>query len=154
LLLIDGLDEFDDRDSTTQEATPNVRVLLNLFNTIRAYPSTKICVSSRPFNEFEIEFGQNPEFCFPILELTCQDIHTFVDQTLTVNPTFRQHVAEDKGYASLVKYIVDVAEGVFLWVFLACGSLLDGIPMRTASQTSREGFEIFHVSWIICICTS
>jgi len=84
-------------------------------------------VASRPLNEFEIHLGKERDFCIPVHDLTSRDIKTYTEDTLSKHPAFAQLVLQDPGYANLIADITSAAEGVFLWVYLACNSLLNGL---------------------------
>jgi len=42
-----------------------VRSLMSLLRIIRSSASAKMCVASRPLNEFDSEFGPESDRCFP-----------------------------------------------------------------------------------------
>ena len=65
LFLVDGLDEFDDRPSIDSAGLPDVRSLMSLLRIIHSSASAKMCVASRPLNEFDSEFGPESDRCFP-----------------------------------------------------------------------------------------
>ena len=127
LFIIDGLDEFDDRVEIRQNSAPDVQDLLRLLRAIETCPSAKLCVASRPLNEFEIHLGKDKDFCIPVHDLTSRDITIYTEDTLSKHPSFSQLVSQDPGYATLIADITSAAEGVFLWVYLACNSLLNGL---------------------------
>ncbi|KAI4679152.1 uncharacterized protein J4E88_006445 [Alternaria novae-zelandiae] len=117
LFIIDGLDEFDDRAEIRKNSAPDVQDLLRLLRAMQASPSAKLCVASRPLNEFEIHLGKDRDFCIPIHDLTSEDIKTYTEDTLSEHPAFAQLVSQDSGYATLIANITSAAEGVFLWCF-------------------------------------
>ena len=127
LFIIDGLDEFDDRVEIRKNSAPDVQDLLHLLRVIQASPLAKLCVASRPLNEFEIHLGKDSDFCIPVHDLTLRDITRYTKDTLSKHPSFSQLVSQDPGYATLITNITSAAEGVFLWVYLACNSLLNGL---------------------------
>jgi len=127
LFIIDGLDEFDDRVEIRKNSAPDVQDLLHLLRAIQASPLAKLCVASRPLNEFEIHLGKDRDFSIPVHDLTSRDITIYTEDTLSKHPSFPQLVSQDPGYATLIAAITSAAEGVFLWVYLACNSLLNGL---------------------------
>ncbi|CAO2649312.1 Nn.00g066970.m01.CDS01 [Neocucurbitaria sp. VM-36] len=129
LILIDGLDEFDDRQETHSDEVPGVivRRLFKILDTIQSCPSAKLCVSSRPLNIFQDTFEKNEEFYFRIHDLTQEDIGIYVKDILINDTTFQEVAVNDPSYNTLIEEITQAAEGVFIWVSLACNSLLDGL---------------------------
>lgn len=114
---IDGLDEYD--------GTP--RDIIELVRILRHSTHIKICVASRPWNEFETAFGLNDSSKLYIHDLTKEDIRLYTAETIGNDPTFQQLQQMDNRCADMVEYIVKTAEGVFLWVFLVVRSLLEGL---------------------------
>lgn len=117
-LLIDGLDEYD--------GLPNniVRVLKGLAKSA----SFKLCVSSRPWNEFEDAFGEGRCDGSILLEkFTRHDIECFVKDILEKDEIFTAKEQQDRRYGLFVTDVIDRANGVFLWVELVVNRLLKGL---------------------------
>jgi hypothetical protein len=113
---IDGLDEFDGDKSK----------LLSLLRLLGTYPNIKLCVSSRPWVEFEDAFKQKSSLI--LQHRTSGDIRRYVEQNLTLHPAFRELQHGNPAYASkLMDNITSKASGVFLWVVLVVRSLLEGL---------------------------
>jgi hypothetical protein len=113
---IDGLDEFDGDKSK----------LLSLLCRLGTYPSIKLCVSSRPWVEFEDAFKQKPHLI--LQHRTHGDIRQYVEKNLTLHPAFRELQHGNPAYASkLMDNITSKASGVFLWVVLVVRSLREGL---------------------------
>ncbi|GKU04372.1 vegetative incompatibility protein het-e-1 [Fusarium langsethiae] len=114
-MFIDGLDEFDG----------NCYDLVSLVQRC-VESSIKICVSSRPWVEFEGAFGDCPRL--KMEDLTHQDISDYVFAKFEADTQFKglqrrqARVAKD-----LVEAIVKKSSGVFLWVTIVVASLLAGI---------------------------
>ena len=88
----------------------------------------KVCVSSRPWNEFEKVYGQDASSKLYMEHLTSQDIESYVRDTLEKDLSYQDLEEEEDNHAlNLVQDIVDAAQGVFLWVFLVVRSLLEGL---------------------------
>lgn len=119
--LIDGLDEFDGDHEE----------IASLFQEICRSPNIKVCLSSRPWVIFQYLFGNCPNL--RLQNLTYPDIERYVQDKLAGNSAF-QRLAEDEREAApaLAHEIVEKADGVFLWVKLVVGSLLNGIRNRDA----------------------
>jgi hypothetical protein len=114
---VDGLDEYEGRPSD----------IIELVNILKSFENIKACVSSRPWNEFEDHFGRDSPWKLYMHELTRNDIHLYVEDTLGENQKFQQLRKDDPQCPDFVWNIVSDADGVFLWVFLVTRSLLDGL---------------------------
>ena len=114
---IDGLDEYDGHPDD----------IIDVLQSLCSLPDIKLCVSSRPWNEFSDAFGQDPDSRLALEDLTREDIKIYVKQTLENNHNFANLKQEDGRSQDLVQEIVDKARGVFLWVVLVTRSLLNGV---------------------------
>jgi hypothetical protein len=114
---LDGLDEYDGRPTD----------IIELVDILKSFQNVKTCVSSRPWNEFEDRFGKDSEWKLYMQDLTRDDIHLYVEDSLSENSRFQQLQKEDPQCPDFVSGIVSEADGVFLWVFLVVRSLLDGL---------------------------
>lgn len=114
---IDGLDEYD--------GDPND--IVDVLESFRSWPEIKLCISSRPWNEFIDAFGRPSDPQIALEDLTRKDIELYVRDTLEENPRFKALKARDDRTQDLVQGIVEKAQGVFLWVFLVVRSLLTGL---------------------------
>ncbi|KAK0639896.1 hypothetical protein B0T16DRAFT_361557 [Cercophora newfieldiana] len=113
---IDGLDEFDGKPET----------LISFIHRIVELPNVKVCVSSRPWVQFEDAFGRKPSL--RVQDLTYGDIKHFVESQFDRNEGFRRLKSREAKYAqSLTHQIVDKSAGVFLWVRIVVQSLLAGL---------------------------
>ena len=121
---IDGLDEYDgDPDH-----------IVSVLESLRNWPDVKLCVSSRPWNEFIDAFGRASDPKLALEDLTRGDIEVYVRDTLEENSRFKALKVKDNRSQVLVQEIVDKAQGVFLWVRLVVKSLLTGL--RNADRIS------------------
>jgi hypothetical protein len=114
---IDGLDEYSGK--------PNE--IIPLIETLCSSPNIKICVSSRPWNEFEKIYGQSRSRKLYMEEFNKSDIERYVRDTLEKDVTYRELQETEDTTPDLVKDVVDASSGVFLWVYLVVQSLLDGL---------------------------
>ena len=115
---IDGLDEYDGDHND----------VIDLIQSFTASKQVKVCLSSRPWNVFEVAFGQSMYPRILLEELTQSDIESYVHSTLEENRLF--YLLKEKEYKrcdELVDEIICRAQGVFLWVFLVVRSLLQGL---------------------------
>ncbi|KAL2214042.1 hypothetical protein CC79DRAFT_1391923 [Sarocladium strictum] len=114
-LFIDGLDEFDG----------DCKVLINLLKECASSP-IKLCVASRPWNEFSDAFENSPSL--KMEDLTRHDIAKYVMATFEENPQFGRLQQQNANFAhDLMELIVYKASGVFLWVTVVVASLSSGM---------------------------
>jgi hypothetical protein len=105
---IDGLDEYEG------EYIDIVRMLESLASS----SSVKLCVSSRPWNVFVESFGANVDRKLLLQDFTRDDVKKYVKDVLGGDSRFRRLEDKDDRCKDLIQEIVDIAQGVFLWVFL------------------------------------
>ena len=115
-LFIDGLDEFG---GGLQEIIAVVKRISQLSN-------VKLCVSSRPWQEFEDAFGRGPSL--RVQDLTYPDIKHFVESHFEKSEGFTRLMERESDYgARLVDQIITKSSGVFLWVRIVVQSLVAGL---------------------------
>lgn len=114
---IDGLDEYEGRPHD----------IIRLVELLKSTLQVKVCVSSRPWNEFEKAFGQDLSNKLYMQDLTRGDIELYVRDTLESDIGFQELKQRDNRCLDLVRDVVEAANGVFLWVFLVIRSLLEGL---------------------------
>ena len=124
---VDGLDEFDG----------DFLELGAFLRAISSRPNAKVCISSRPLQDFEQQFGEVPQL--RLQDLTIDDISLFVRDKLGDHPQFKILTAEGRGESrSLIEEIVSMSSGVFLWVSLVVKSLLKGLTNRDTLADLRK----------------
>jgi Cdc6-like AAA superfamily ATPase len=124
-LFIDGLDEYvGDSDD-----------VIKLVGILRGLSHVKICVSSRPWNEFEEAFGKNRTDKLYMQDFNYQDINTYVEDEFAKDDNYQDLEDVETLGKALVEDIVTAANGVFLWVVLVVSSLKDGL--READSVAR-----------------
>ena len=114
---IDGLDEYQGDH-------------FGLIQTVRrlaASSSIKICLSSRPWEEFTDAFGSDKDRTIILQDLTRGDIQLYVHDALEQHHHFAKPEEADPRWNELIEEIEDRAQGVFLWVTLVVRSLLRGL---------------------------
>jgi len=114
-LFIDGLDEYK---GDHYQLCETIAVLGQSAN-------IKICVSSRPWNDFEEHFSGNPRLS--LHDFTRNDIRQYVESQLISHrrwTALERHTSETK---QLIDEITIRAHGVFLWVILVVRALRDGL---------------------------
>ncbi|XP_044717199.1 NACHT domain-containing protein [Hirsutella rhossiliensis] len=132
-LFVDGLDEYDKYDGTTQD-------LIALLKQMHQDYNLKLCVSSRPWNEFEDAFGSSPSL--KMENLTANDIETYINSRFNESRALRNLSKIVSGDVQYLKTEMrQRANGVFLWVVLVMERLI-----KTAQGTPLFGeiWEVFN----------
>ena len=114
---IDGLDEYQGDN-------------FGLIQTVRrlaASSSIKVCLSSRPWEEFTDAFGRDKDCTIILQDLTRRDIQLYVHDALKQHHHFARLEEADPRWNELVEELEDRAQGVFLWVTIVVRSLLRGL---------------------------
>ncbi|KAH8764626.1 hypothetical protein BGZ57DRAFT_745743, partial [Hyaloscypha finlandica] len=120
-LCIDGLDEYK-RFSESND----YQEILELLCYAARQPGVKICVSSRPLQIFKDIFQHRHST--ELHKISARDISLFVGNALGTNGTLRQmQYGSANLHSVLVKEIVEMAAGVFLWVRLVVNRVLTGV---------------------------
>ena len=115
-LFIDGLDEFGG----------DPQALIAVVKSISQLSNVKLCVSSRPWLEFESAFGRAPSL--RVQDLTYPDIKHFVESHFERSEGFTRLIEREPDYgARLVDHIIAKSSGVFLWVRIVVQSLIAGL---------------------------
>ncbi len=115
-IFVDGLDEFDG----------DHRRLIELIKKFHSRPGIKVCISSRPWNEFRDAFASCPQLRMEML--TWKDIEIYVGTRLRENLAFAELREEFPTEAdALMDGVVEKAKGVFLWVSVVTNALLIGL---------------------------
>jgi hypothetical protein len=142
-LFIDGLDEYEGKPDD----------IIGLVGVLKHLPQVKVCVSSRPWNEFEKVFGQDDSKKLYMQDLTRGDIEIYVRDTLENDPGYLElKESDDEGLGlDLITDITESSNGVFLWVYLVVRSLLQGLTnddkfsdlQRRLAETPTELNDLF-----------
>lgn len=114
---IDGLDEYQGDQ-------------FDLIQTVRrlaASSSIKICLSSRPWEEFTDAFGKDKDRTIILQDLTRHDIQLYVHDALKQHHHFAKLEEAGPKLNELVEELEDRAQGVFLLVTIVVRSLLRGL---------------------------
>ena len=114
---IDGLDEY----------SGNTDQLVELVKVLRALKQVKICVSSRPWLEFERAYGKSDTTKLLMEDFNHRDISTYVNDVLDNDDDYQELQDIETSGKALVEEIVTAANGVFLWVVLVVRSLQEGL---------------------------
>lgn len=122
---IDGLDEY----------SGDCWEVIDTLQHLSTASNVKLCLSSRPWNEFQDAFGRLNPYTLHLHELTREDIKLFARENLRSYTRFAAF--QPQLFNELVHSIGEKAQGVFLWVRLAVRSLRDGI-------TNEDPVSILH----------
>ncbi|KAI0392068.1 hypothetical protein F5Y17DRAFT_460209 [Xylariaceae sp. FL0594] len=124
---IEGLDEF--------EGHPDA--LINTIDSLAKLSNVKVCLSSRPWPQFQDAYGHDRNNTLEVESLTRDDIRAFVTERLHASRQFQVLASSDQTYQCLVEDVVERANGIFLGVVLVVRSLLDGLSNRDSIQDLR-----------------
>ncbi len=115
-IFIDGLDEYEG------EHEELIQVVKDM-----AQAKVKLCISSRPWNIFELAFGNDVVHKLYLEQFNRPDIELYVRDKLKSRPDFQAIRARHLEADGLILEIIDKAQGVFLWVYLVVRSLIQGL---------------------------
>ncbi|KAL2693532.1 hypothetical protein Neosp_000092 [[Neocosmospora] mangrovei] len=114
-LFIDGLDEY----------LGNYQDGIAFISRLAAGQNVKVVVSSRPIPDCVAAFGGLPHLNLP--DLTQPDIYAYVQDVIGNHPDMNRLSEDDPGGSQkIISDLVGKSSGVFLWVILACRSLISG----------------------------
>ncbi|KAF5627488.1 hypothetical protein F52700_8414 [Fusarium sp. NRRL 52700] len=114
-LLIDGIDEYEGKDLD----------IARFISELESFPNIKIMVSSRPHPAFITAFGQRPKM--NLQDLTKRDVSTYIQDTVASYPYMRSLSRQSRAsFDRITEKLAQKASGVFLWVILACRSVVEG----------------------------
>ncbi|XXH03714.1 hypothetical protein Hte_010120 [Hypoxylon texense] len=112
---IDGLDEY----------VGDIRTGISFIKTLAKSDNIKIVVSSRPIPACVDAFSGERQL--HLQDLTKADIASYVDAEVGLHPYMNTlHHLDPTNAPKIVEGLVSKASGVFLWIILACRSVLDG----------------------------
>ncbi|KAF4415141.1 hypothetical protein FACUT_13639 [Fusarium acutatum] len=114
-IFIDGLDEF----------RGDIRESVSLIQELSQSNHIKVLVSSRPIPACVAVYQNLPRL--RLQDLTRKDIGAYVKDVIGCHPYMKRLLRRSPdGARSVINQLVDKSSGVFLWVVLACRSLLSG----------------------------
>ncbi|SCO85929.1 related to small s protein [Fusarium oxysporum] len=125
--LIDGIDEYDGKDLD----------IARFIHELESFPNVKILVSSRPHPAFFTAFSQKP--MMRLQDLTKHDVATYVHDVVASHP-YMAIISRLSPLETgvITKGLVEKASGVFLWVVLACRSVIEGCDEPCTITELRE----------------
>lgn len=132
-IFVDGLDEYHGDH-------------VEMCNTIQKLGTTtqdiKLCVASRPWNDFENAFGGGQQLV-EMHHLTRDDIHNYTFARLTEHWAWTTVAANTCLADSLMKLILEHAQGVFLWVFLVTKEIRESLSNYDSLEDLYRRVESF-----------
>ncbi|KAI0160734.1 prion-inhibition and propagation-domain-containing protein [Xylariaceae sp. FL1272] len=112
---IDGLDEY----------SGDYEHAIAFIDHLAESPNFKLVISSRPIRECEQAYQDGPKL--KLQDLTRPDIALYVEERVSKHPYTQVIMKKDAVRAKeMMCSLVDKSSGVFLWVVLACRSVLQG----------------------------
>ncbi|KAH6976453.1 hypothetical protein BKA56DRAFT_589663 [Ilyonectria sp. MPI-CAGE-AT-0026] len=130
-IFIDGLDEISDEDGYFK--------LQGVIERMNTWNNIKVCVSSRPETQLVEGFETLGATSIRLEDLTRPEMSTYVNKQL-------QQFSSDGRISAptlwrLTDGLLHKAQGVFLWLFLATRSLVNGIHNRDDEDTLLQRLE-------------
>jgi hypothetical protein len=116
-IFVDGLDEYHG---------DHIEMCNMIQKLGTASHDIKLCVSSRPWNDFEDAFGGGPHI-LEMHQLTAGDIRGYAHARLSEHLAWTTVSANTGLATSLIDLILRHAEGVFLWVVLVTKEIREGL---------------------------
>jgi len=113
---IDGLDEYNGAEEDVVSA----------LKFLSASKDIKICTSTRPRSVFEKFFNDRSRM-FDIKDFTKGDMARHVQHQLADNENFQRLEDGDFSCGTMMKVIANLAQGVWLWVFLITRDLVHAV---------------------------
>ncbi|KAF2999709.1 hypothetical protein E8E13_003237 [Curvularia kusanoi] len=130
-IFVDGLDEFKGDHKQLAQA----------FCLLAKSPNLKLCLSSRPWQDFTDEFGGSP-WTLRVEDLTKNDIKRYIEDILEQEQHYRDlRIRDSTGADRIAIAIRKKAKGVFLWVFLIVRSVIRGLVNHDSIQVLHSRVE-------------
>lgn len=124
---IDGIDEF----------TGNHRDGISFVKSFITSANIKILLSSRPIDTCVAAFSSAPKL--RVQDLTKPDIATYINDVVRSHPyVCESNCLSDATVEGLAEDIQSKASGVFLWVVLACRTLIEGFEAYDDAEELRR----------------
>lgn len=125
---VDGLDEY----------AGNPVEVVDMLKRFSTSSNFKVCVSSRPWTELEIALSDDPARTLMLQDYTKRDIKNYIHDLLEMDPRFQKVATKDHEFQEISSEILAKAQGVFLWIFLAVRSLLEGFKHEDTMGDLRK----------------
>ncbi|KAI0119243.1 hypothetical protein F4814DRAFT_411308 [Daldinia grandis] len=127
-IFLDGLDEIclEDRSS-----------LMELIETLRTFSNIKVCVASRPEPHLQSSLDNYPHL--RLQDLTVRDMEKYAFAQIHPHTSNSQILTDSSSY--ITDLLVRKAEGVFLWLRLACDSFVRGLNNNDSKEILYQRLE-------------
>jgi hypothetical protein len=127
-LFLDGLDEIDPEDGTKE----GISELMELVSELTQTHKIKFCLASRPNPHIlEMRLSVHPQL--RLQDLNYADLMAYAKERVKYP---QMKISEDN--YDPIHFLVNKAEGVFLWLLLAIKSINEGISYHDSTETLRE----------------
>lgn len=126
---IDGIDEF----------TGSHRDCTAFIQELRRSPNMKLVVSSRPLDACEAAFSSDPKLA--LQDLTERDIDKYITDHIGSHQYVIKKMVDGVIVGQLINDLKKKAEGVFLWIVLACRMLVEGFQAHDNAAELRSRVE-------------
>ena len=126
---IDGIDEF----------AGNYREGILFIKKLAENSNIKLLVSSRPIHACEAAFASKPKLA--LQNLTKHDIDIYITDTIRSQSYVIDKMLKEDTVSHLINDLKRKAEGVFLWVVLACRTLVDGFEAYDSLEELQRRVE-------------
>ncbi|KAM0228869.1 hypothetical protein ACHAPO_010393 [Fusarium lateritium] len=143
-VFIDGLDEISDKDGFD--------LLIRVLRRIWEIPGVKVCVSSRLETGLITRFEETGAPKLRLHDLTRPEMAVYIQKQLA---GFSEGLISASLLKDIISRLLDKAEGVFLWLFLATKSLITGfmngddveILMKRLDELPSELEALYEAMW-------
>ncbi|KAL9003947.1 MAG: hypothetical protein Q9188_003218 [Gyalolechia gomerana] len=133
LIFIDGMDDF----------CGGPEELIKILTSFARCRHIKMCLSSRPWNQFEAFFGKNIDQSLRLQDFNTADISHYVAEALEENEDFRKLRVSEPRCDNLGRQIAKDAKDVFLWATLVVRSILEGLSNADPFHILEERLRLF-----------
>ena len=130
---IDGLDEYDGKPDQ----------IVSVLESLRSWSDIKLCVSSRPYNEFQDAFGRPSDPQLALEDLTREDIRLYVRSTLEDNSRFKALKAKMTAVKTWCKRSLKKLRACFSGLYWLSDHFSQVSVMPIESVICKRGFENF-----------
>ena len=132
-VFIDGVEEYCGDEGKVASA----------LQTLSSNSAFKVCLSTRPGSIFEGALRTDERYKLILHEHTETQIRLYVRETLNQEPFFQDLRARNQPYQDIIERLVEKAQGVFLWVFLAIKNVSNNVPHKDSVKDTSARIDAF-----------
>ncbi|RPA79306.1 hypothetical protein BJ508DRAFT_415950 [Ascobolus immersus RN42] len=137
-LMIDGLDEYENRDADFKSDLD----IIDLVKRLSISPCMKILVSSRHWTPFQTAFNKTPQLLTEVF--TRSDMEKFAwEQLESAIPSTEKEMGREDQWRELAEEIAAIAEGVWLWTCLVVLDMKRKIMLDEGFSKAKEALDKF-----------